>query len=86
VVIYETFGYTEALPGMHIHFFWNTVSEENAGAPGSGPWTLYGGPRPFEDFRLASRPQSATQICARVANPDHSILYSSGNCFDIPGQ
>jgi hypothetical protein len=84
VVVYETFGYTEQLPGMHVHFYFDTVSEENAGAPGSGPWFLYGGPRPFKEYTVNSRPSGAMQMCARVANPDHSILFGSGNCFILP--
>lgn len=84
VVAYETFEYTETLPGMHVHFFYDTVSEEDAGVPGAGPWILYGGPRPFEGYSLASRPAGATQMCALVANPDHSIHPGSGNCVDLP--
>ena len=45
VVDYETFGYTEQLPGQHVHFFFNTVPPEQAGVPGAGPWYVYGGPR-----------------------------------------
>ena len=33
VVEYETFEYTEVLPGTHIHFYFNTVAHENAGSP-----------------------------------------------------
>jgi len=85
VVEYETFEYTEVLPGMHVHFYFNTVSHENAGVPGSGPWYLYGGPRPFTKYRVSDRPPAATQMCALVANPNHSIELNSGNCVDLPG-
>jgi hypothetical protein len=84
VVDYETFGYTEALPGMHIHFFFDTVPVEQAGSPGSGPWFLYGGPRPFTKYREVDRPANATQMCALVANANHSIIPESGNCFNLP--
>ncbi len=84
VVEYETFGYTEQLPGQHIHFFFNTVPVEQAGSPGSGPWKLYGGPRPFTQYRVIDKPVAATQMCALVANPNHSIILESGNCFDLP--
>lgn len=84
VVDYETFEYTETLPGQHVHFFFNNVPQEQAGNPGAGPWKLYGGPRPFEGYRTADRPQNATQMCIRVANPDHSIKLDSGNCFILP--
>jgi hypothetical protein len=81
---FETFEYTPALPGMHVHFFWNTVSPQNAGSPGSGPWDLYGGPSPYTGMSIGERPSSATQICALVANSNHSIQPNSGNCVDLP--
>lgn len=84
VVEYETFGYTEVLPGMHIHFFFDTVAPEQAGSPGSGPWKIYGGPRPFTQYSVANRPASAMQMCALVANSNHSIQLNSGNCVDLP--
>ena len=84
VVAYETFGYTEKLPGMHVHFFFDTVPPEQAGVPGSGPWILYGGPRPFTKYRESDRPGAATQMCALVANANHSIIMESGNCMDLP--
>jgi serine/threonine-protein kinase len=84
VVDYETFEYTEAVPGQHVHFFFNTVKPEQAGVPGSGPWILYGGPRPFTGYRPIDRPASATQLCVLVANSDHSIQLNSGNCFTLP--
>jgi hypothetical protein len=84
VVDYETFGYTEQLPGMHVHFFFNTVTPENAGVPGAGPWYLYGGPRPFRGYTVNDRPAGATQMCALVANPDHSVQPDTGNCVDLP--
>jgi hypothetical protein len=84
VVEYETFGYTEVLPGQHIHFFFDTVPVEQAGSPGTGKWYLYGGPRPFDEYRLNDRPVGATQMCALVANPNHSIIPETGNCVDLP--
>ena len=84
VVDYETFGYTEQLPGMHVHFFFNTVSPQNAGSPGSGPWILYGGPRPFTKYRVSDRPSAATQMCALAANSNHTVIPNSGNCVDLP--
>ena len=83
VVNYETFGYTEALPGNHIHFFFNTVPPAQAGVPGCGPWYLYGGPRPFTGYGTGDR-GSASQMCALVANPDHSVIANSGNCANLP--
>ena len=84
IINYETFGYTEQLPGQHVHFYFDTVSEANAGSPGSGPWKLYGGPRPFTGYSEGERPGGASSMCARVANADHSIIYGSGNCYPLP--
>jgi len=84
VVDYETFEFTETLPGQHVHFFFNTVKPEQAGLPGSGPWMLYGGPRPFDDYLIWDRPGAAVQMCVLVANPDHSVRQESGNCFILP--
>ncbi len=84
VVEYETYGYTEQLPGMHVHFFFDTVTPDQAGVPGSGPWKLYGGPRPFTEYAVSNRPAAAMQVCALVANADHSVQPDSGNCVDLP--
>ena len=84
VVEYETFEYTEQLPGVHVHFFFDTVPPEQAGIPGHGPWELYGGPRPFTLYTVSERPPQASQMCALVANSDHSIHLNSGNCFRLP--
>lgn len=83
IVGYETGGFTEQLPGQHVHFYFDTVTEANAGVPGSGPWKLYGGPRPFTQYTEADR-GAATAMCIRVANPDHSIIPGSGNCYPLP--
>jgi serine/threonine-protein kinase len=84
VVNYTTTGYTETLPGRHVHFFFNTVPPDQAGLPGGGPWILYGGPRPFTQYTVNDRPAGATQMCALVANEDHSVIAGSGNCIALP--
>ncbi|MBC8332196.1 MAG: serine/threonine protein kinase [Anaerolineae bacterium] len=84
VVEYETFEYTEILPGMHVHFYFNNFTQEQVGAGGGGSWFLYGGPRPFRGFTTNNRPASATQMCAIVANPNHTIILDTGNCVDLP--
>ncbi len=84
VVEYETFEYTEKLPGVHVHFFFDTVPPEQAGNPGKGPWYLYGGPRPFDKYRQKDRPKEAAQMCALVANADHSVQLNSGDCAVLP--
>jgi hypothetical protein len=84
VVEYKTYGYTEQLPGMHVHFFFNNVPPDQAGMPGQGPWIIYGGPRPFTKYSVTDRPAIASQMCALVANSDHSVQLNSGNCVDLP--
>ena len=84
VVDYEVFGYTPALPGRHVHFFFDTVSVANAGVPGDGPWFLYAGPVPFTGYKVSDRPAAANQMCVLVANSNHSIVENSGNCMDLP--
>ena len=84
IINFQTAGYTPALPGMHVHFFFNTVTPANAGSPGSGPWKLYGGPSPFTEYTVSDRTGGATQMCALVANADHSIQLGTGNCVNLP--
>lgn len=83
-VEYETTGFIESPTGKHIHFFYNNIKPEDAGAPGPGPWMKMVGPRPFTGAKLADRPPDATQICALVAYPDHHTIPGSGNCVDLP--
>lgn len=83
-VDYEVHNFTDSL---HVHIFFNTVPPDQAGSPGSGPWKLtwgsYGDP-PFTQYTIANRPANATQMCALVANSNHSIQLNSGNCIDLP--
>lgn len=84
-VQFKTGNYTPSLPNdMHVHFFYDTVPPEQAGSPGSGPWILYGGPSPFTEYSVASRPAGAEQMCILVANADHSVILDTGNCVDLP--
>jgi hypothetical protein len=85
VVTYQTSGFTEQLPGTHLHFFFNTVSPDQVGVTGAGNRLMYGGPSPFTGYAVADRPAGATQMCVLVANPNHTIIPGSGNCFDLPG-
>jgi hypothetical protein len=83
VVSYETQDYTEQIPGTHIHFFFSTVAPDQLSET-VGNFQMYGGPKPFTGFTTADRPAEATQMCAIVANPDHTVIPESGNCFDLP--
>ncbi|HSM71420.1 MAG TPA: protein kinase [Anaerolineales bacterium] len=72
---------------LHVHMFFDTVPPDQAGSPGAGPWKLVGnayGPSPFTGYTVANRPPNATQMCALIANPNHSVQPRSGNCVDLP--
>ncbi len=85
-VDYDVFNFPQDA-NLHVHIFFDTVPPEQAGSPGAGPWKLtfgaYGNP-PFTQYGIASRPPDATQMCALVANPNHSVQLNSGNCVDLP--
>jgi len=86
VVDYEVHNFPDA-QRLHVHMFFNTVLPKDAGLPGKGPWKLtwgqYGNP-PFTQYGVANRPPNATQMCALVAHPNHSVIPDSGNCVDLP--
>jgi hypothetical protein len=84
VVDYLTAGFTEKIPGTHLHFFFNTFSPEQVGMSGTGDRLIYGGPSPFTGYATTDRPVEATGMCVLVANPDHSVVLESGNCFPFP--
>lgn len=83
-VYFQTYNYTPQMPGLHVHFFFNTVPPGEAGLPGSGPWYVYAGASPFSGYGVADRPAGATQLCVLVANANHSIRLNTGNCVDLP--
>ena len=84
VVVFTTQGFTEKLPGMHLHFFFNNVTQDQVGITGAGNRLMYGGPSPFTGYSTSNRPQAATQLCVTVVNPDHSVILDSGNCMQLP--
>lgn len=87
VVEFDTFNFTPVLPGVHLHFFFDTVSPENAGMPGSGPWEIYGGSSPFTGYHFGERPfgpDGAERMCVLVANADHTVRLGTGNCVKLP--
>lgn len=84
VIHFTTSGYAPALPGQHVHFFFNTTAPEQAGAPGNGAWHVHGSLSEYRGITLAERPAGATQLCVLVANPDHSVQPGSGNCSPLP--
>jgi hypothetical protein len=86
IVEYSTAGFTEQLPGVHIHFFFNNVAPENAGTNGPNPgnWYLWGGPRPFNGYTVNDRPSNADKMCALIAEANHAVRLNTGNCVSLP--
>ncbi|MFN2290252.1 MAG: serine/threonine protein kinase [Anaerolineae bacterium] len=78
-------GYTPAMPGMHIHFYFDTFSIDQVGIGGDANRWAWGAPSPFVGYTSADRPVGATEMCGIVANPDHSVIPGSGNCVRLPG-
>ncbi len=68
---------------MHIHFFFNTVSPEQAECQAAVRVFIWRS-TPFTGYTTSNRPAQATQLCALVANANHTVIQESGNCFDLP--
>lgn len=83
-VEFETSGFVPQPRDFHIHFFYDTVTPENSGIPGDGPWEVHQATDPFEAFVVNERPAAATAICVIVANPDHTTIPTTFDCFDLP--
>jgi serine/threonine protein kinase len=83
VVGFTPFGFTPALPGMHMHFFFDIYAAEQM-VYSTGKRYIYGGTSPFTEYTQTDRPPEARQLCVLVANPDHTVIGSSGNCFQLP--
>ncbi len=97
VVEYHAVGFDPLIGAEgtnHVHFFYDTVSPDQAGAPGAGPWAVWdlaaGGGQPiFDGFTLDNLDTTggvgATQICIAVADFDHSIQLDTVSCMPLPG-
>ena len=89
-VYFDVYNFQPVLPGVHLHFFFDTVPPDQAGLPGGGPWLIYpassGGPAnsPFTGYGAGDRPAAASQMCVLVANGDHSVQPNTGNCYYLP--
>ncbi|MCB0035838.1 MAG: right-handed parallel beta-helix repeat-containing protein, partial [Anaerolineales bacterium] len=81
-------NFTPNTAATHLHFFFDTVAQDQAGIPASpSNWKLYGGASPFTGYSFRDRPFTATgaeKICVLVANADHSIRLDTGNCVKLP--
>lgn len=84
MVDFTTVNYVAALPGYHIHLFFDTVPPNQAGVPGAGPWYVHGAGSPVSPYAVSERPANATRMCILVALPNHTIIPESGNCVALP--
>ena len=85
VVDFVPHEFVPAYPGgTHLHFYWNTFSAEDVGIGGEANRRSYGEASPFAGYAAAERPEAATQLCAIVAFPNHSIVPNSGGCLHLP--
>jgi thermitase len=69
-------GYVPLLGGIHTHFYYNTE-------PNTITNKMYSGSSPYL-LDISTKPANATQICAIVANSNHTIINNSGNCYNLP--
>lgn len=89
-VAYRTAGYTPKISAdvgtYHIHFFFDTVAQENAGTngPNPGAWILYDVPSPFTGYNVTDRPAASRYMCALVADRNHGVELGTGNCMSLP--
>jgi serine/threonine protein kinase len=84
VVDYETLGLPEVMTNTHLHFFFDTVPFEAAGAPAESAWIRHFGPAPFSGYTAADRPENASRLCVQAANPNHTPILGSGDCALLP--
>jgi hypothetical protein len=70
--------------GTHLHFYFNTFTQDQVGIGGEANRRSHGGPSPFTGFAAADRPEGASELCVVVANPDHTVILNSGNCYYLP--
>jgi hypothetical protein len=81
--VVQGYALTGSIADRHVHFFFNSVTPQQAGVPGTGPWFAYAGGSPFTGY-ATSQAGGATQMCILVANPDHSVIQGTGNCVNLP--
>jgi actin-like ATPase involved in cell morphogenesis len=97
VAEYTTIGYEPRIADgddttHHIHFYFDTVADEEAGVPGPGPWTIWDldseGQKVFRGdgaLKVSDIPDGATQLCAVAATHDHRLDEDpKPSCADLP--
>lgn len=70
--------------GSHYHVFGDQIHVDEAGVPGAGPWLVWDEEtlEVSTAFVFGTAPVSA-KLCMRIAEADHTIDLSSGNCRPI---
>jgi hypothetical protein len=79
----------------HVHFFYDTVGADHAGAntPQPGKWQVWDrasgkGKLVFDGFNAFNQNSfggfGAKQLCILVADKDHGVEQGSGNCVNLP--
>ena len=84
VIDYRIVGFALAPIGVHLHFYFNNITENDAGIGGTGPYIEYDGLPPFVYEAPDETPFGATQVCAVMAGRLHQIRPGSSSCIDIP--
>jgi len=95
VSFYSTVGFEPQIEGddsnHHLHWYYDTVPLEEAGSPGTGPWTIWDlDDDEVKRFRSSDMqppeiPADATQLCVVVARHDHSLDDDPRpHCVDLP--
>ena len=74
-ISFTTTNYTNQQGGFHTHFYFNNEANTVVNK-------MYSGASPYS-LPVLSTPVGATQICAIVANANHSIIPDSGNCLSL---
>jgi actin-like ATPase involved in cell morphogenesis len=83
-VWFQASGFTPSETGNRVHFFWDSVSPDDAGEPGAGPWMAYWGASPVAVASVSQRPASASRLCVLVADSGSAVKKGSGNCWSLP--
>ena len=84
IIDYQVVGFAAAPIGVHFHFYFNNISENEAGIAGDGQYVEHDGPPPFVFAIPANIPFGVTQVCAVMAGRLHQIRPGSSSCIDLP--
>jgi hypothetical protein len=75
-VAFTPYGYVPTQGGLHTHFYYNTEANTVMDK-------MFSGPSPYS-LNTSTKPTNAVQLCAIVAEANHTVIANSGNCIDLP--